>query len=128
MKILKCGVNPLSRYQIQLSQPLNLTAAQEAVFKPIQSSLRNETPGTKPSVFLLHGVTASGKTEIYLQALAEAVKLGKRGIALVPEIALTPQTIETIFRPFSRKSRCLAQSIVFRRTVRRMAENQERRG
>ena len=83
---------PLSGYAIQLSQPLNLTAAQEAVFVPIQSSLRRETPG--PSVFLLHGVTASGKTEIYLQALAETVKLGKKGIALVPEISLTPQTIE----------------------------------
>jgi len=86
--------DPLSRYAIQLSQPLNLTAGQEAVFKPIQAGLRHETPVNKSSVFLLHGVTASGKTEIYLQALAEAVRLGKRGIALVPEIALTPQTIE----------------------------------
>ncbi len=85
---------PLSRYQVQLSQPLNLTGAQEAVFKPIQASLNHEISGTKPAVFLLYGVTASGKTEIYLQALAEAVKLGKKGIALVPEIALTPQTIE----------------------------------
>ncbi|GAI91575.1 unnamed protein product, partial [marine sediment metagenome] len=39
-------------------------------------------------------VTGSGKTEIYLQALAEAIRRGKRGIVLVPEIALTPQTIE----------------------------------
>ena len=84
---------PLSHYQVQLSQPLNLTDAQEAVFKPIQSSLHNKH-GTNASIFLLHGVTASGKTEIYLRALAEAVKLGKKGIALVPEIALTPQTIE----------------------------------
>jgi primosomal protein N' (replication factor Y) len=84
---------PLSHYQVQLSQPLNLTDAQEAAFKPIQLSLHNNC-GTKASLFLLHGVTASGKTEIYLQALAEAVKLGKKGIALVPEIALTPQTIE----------------------------------
>jgi primosomal protein N' (replication factor Y) len=93
METIEVRREPLSHYQVQLSQPLNLTDAQEAVFKPIQSSLHNNC-GTKTSIFLLHGVTASGKTEIYLQALAEAVKLGKKGIALVPEIALTPQTIE----------------------------------
>jgi len=73
--------------------PPTLTAAQEAALYQIQASLRQPRKDGA-AVFLLYGVTGSGKTEVYLRALAEAVALGKRGIVLVPEIALTPQTIE----------------------------------
>jgi len=86
--------DPLSHQVIIPSQPLALVPAQESALNSIKSSLLMARAGAPPTVFLLHGVTGSGKTEVYLQALAEAVRLGKRGIVLVPEISLTPQTIE----------------------------------
>jgi len=81
---------PISYINIQASFPLAFTPAQQDAFNIVSSALHS----AKPDVFLMRGVTGSGKTEVYLQALAEAVKLGKKGICLVPEIALTPQTIE----------------------------------
>ncbi|MFC2007569.1 primosomal protein N' [Chloroflexota bacterium] len=92
---------PISYNNITTSSPLPLTNTQKAAFKAIQSSLLQDKK--KPDIFLLHGVTGSGKTEIYLQALAETVKTGKRGIALVPEISLTPQTIERFAARFPGK-------------------------
>ncbi len=85
--------DPLGHRLFSPTSPPPLTPAQEAAWQQIESSLKESKAG-KSAAFLLYGVTGSGKTEIYLRALAGAVAQGKRGIVLVPEIALTPQTIE----------------------------------
>ncbi len=70
--------------------PPELTPDQQSVWESVVYTLTHAPP-YKP--ILLHGVTGSGKTEIYLRALGEAIRQGKQAIVLVPEIALTPQTV-----------------------------------
>jgi len=71
--------------------PAALTDAQSDALASITAAL--DDPGVLPRSFLLHGVTGSGKTEVYLRAIAHALGQGKQAIYLVPEIALTPQTV-----------------------------------
>ncbi len=96
--------DPYAREHILPSQPLELNpmqvkalgsilAAMDASPPPPKTALSEPARVTSP-VFLLHGVTGSGKTEIYLQAIAHTLEQGKGAIVLVPEISLTPQTVE----------------------------------
>ncbi len=71
-------------------KPIELNGDQQKAWEPIRDAIA--AGGYHP--FLLHGVTGSGKTEVYLRAIEEVVKRGKEAIVLVPEISLTPQTIE----------------------------------
>jgi primosomal protein N' (replication factor Y) len=73
--------------------PPCLTADQEVVWRQVEEGLKGRPPSAGPFVALLHGVTGSGKTEIYLRALAATLAAGRRAIVLVPEISLTPQTV-----------------------------------
>lgn len=94
--------DPLAGYYTTPVPAPELTQDQLNIWDEIKQSLSSQTKD-RPAIFLLHGVTSSGKTEIYLRALAEMVKIGKRGIVLVPEISLTPQTIERFYSRFPGK-------------------------
>lgn len=73
----------------QLMADLVLNSDQQQVLNRITDALRERQHRT----FLLHGVTGSGKTEVYIRAIREVVSYGRQAIVLVPEISLTPQTI-----------------------------------
>ncbi len=69
-----------------------LTGDQDAALTRLLESLADTDPGRERE-FLLHGVTGSGKTEVYLGAVEQVLRSGRTAIVLVPEIALTPQTL-----------------------------------
>ena len=78
---------PLAEVPREADFPLN--EEQHQACQSILKALRKGEHGT----FLLHGVTGSGKTEVYIQTIREVVSYGRQAIVLVPEISLTPQTI-----------------------------------
>jgi primosomal protein N' (replication factor Y) len=88
--------DPLAGRNFERRPPPILTAEQEAAFRPIEGAIASG----RHEKFLLHGVTGSGKTEVYLKALEACIAAGKRAIVLVPEIALTPQTVRRFAERF----------------------------
>lgn len=78
--------DPLAEASVPVAQEHVLTQAQATVLREIEEPLRLGVY----SAFLLHGVTGSGKTEVYMRAMRAALELGRAAMMLVPEIALTP--------------------------------------
>ena len=86
--------DPLASRHYERMEAPALTEDQQRAWAPIKEALEKSAPGGEGNAFLLRGVTGSGKTELYLRALERTLEMGRRGIVLVPEISLTPQTIQ----------------------------------
>lgn len=93
--------DPLEDASYVQVNPPELTGDQKRVWETIHAGLEKVEDGDPPiKPYLLHGVTGSGKTEIYLRAVKETLAMGKRAIVLVPEISLTPQTVNRFLSRF----------------------------
>jgi primosomal protein N' (replication factor Y) len=92
--------DPLAGLSYDPCFPPRLTDDQQAAWEQIERGIERSFKGETIAPYLLHGVTGSGKTEIYLRAVAEVLKRSKRAIVLVPEIALTPQTVRRFMGRF----------------------------
>jgi primosomal protein N' (replication factor Y) len=92
--------DPLDRVDYQPYEAPVLTSDQRDVWTAVEHRLEASKAGEISPPIMLHGVTGSGKTEIYLRAVERALALGKQAIVLVPEIALTPQTVRRFLGRF----------------------------
>ncbi|MED4452829.1 primosomal protein N' [Metabacillus fastidiosus] len=81
--------DPYEDRSFQKTIPLQLNEEQEKAIVPILEAVNDK----KHEVFLMYGVTGSGKTEVYLQSIEKVLNEGKEAIVLVPEISLTPQMV-----------------------------------
>jgi len=92
--------DPLEGIDFVASDPPILTQDQQQAWKDVRQTILRSTNGERTRPILLHGVTGSGKTELYLRAVAETLAQGRSAIVLVPEIALTPQTVRRFLSRF----------------------------
>lgn len=95
--------DPYEHKKFQKTSKLQLTKEQANCLAPILTAVEEKRSET----FLLHGVTGSGKTEVYLQAIERVLEKGKEAICLVPEIALTPMMVSRFKSRFGNLVACL---------------------
>ena len=105
--------SPLGRGRILPTKPLPLNADQAEALETIcaAAAAADGAAEAAPKPVLLFGVTGSGKTEVYLQAIARMIAEGRGAIVLVPEISLTPQTVQRFASRFGGQTAVLHSAL-----------------
>ena len=96
---LLAATDPLT---INIPVRFDLTTEQDNALRAIESRIKMSGFET----FLLHGVTGSGKTEVYIRAMERAKELGRKSLILIPEISLTPQLLDRLMLASHKRSAC----------------------
>lgn len=91
--------NPFKNLEIKMEDPHSLTELQNSVFSTISAALDENDFRT----FLLHGITGSGKTEIYIHLALKCLQMNKQVLILIPELSLTPQFVRRYYSVFGEK-------------------------
>ncbi len=97
LSVYEHEIGRLENTSLQTQQTNELNHSQQRAFEHILQTFQNK------NVCLLHGVTSSGKTEVYIHLIQEALKIGKQVLYLLPEIALTKQITERLKRVFGNR-------------------------
>ena len=98
--------DPFEGIEEQKTEAIALNEEQAKAYSSICESIDKK----EHKIYLLNGVTGSGKTEVYLQAMEECLKQGREGIVLVPEISLTPQTVSRFVNRFGKEQIAILHS------------------
>lgn len=93
---MESGLNPGEAERQSGDGRMMLSPDQQRIIRDVMADFDAGKPGT----YLIHGITGSGKTEVYLQIIEETIKRGRQAIMLIPEIALTYQTLLRFYKRF----------------------------
>ena len=98
--------NPFINKVVEKNVKLNLNEEQQYAYKMVENAIDDYMN----SEFLLYGITGSGKTEVYIQLIEEVLNEGKSSIMLVPEMSLTPQTVDRFIARFGEEKIAILHS------------------
>jgi primosomal protein N' (replication factor Y) len=102
-QVAECICRTVYRNPIRESGPVDYQIRLNEAQQEVADRIMGEWDTREHPTYLIHGVTGSGKTEVYMELIAHAIRKGQQAIVLIPEIALTYQTVMRFYRRFGER-------------------------